>query len=312
MTTGSAPGKAILMGEHAVVYGRLALAIPVPQVQAMADLALLTDGESGEMLVEAPQIERLHWLSDMSDGDPLALAIRLGLRELGLDSFPGTRLVIRSTIPIAAGLGSGAAVSVAILRGLCAFFRGEISPARQSEIAFEVDKIHHGTPSGIDNTVIAFGEPIAFRKGQPPARLRLGAPITLIIADSGISSPTAHAVGQVREMWESDRTALEMEFDNIGMIVSAARQSLERGEIDPLGTLMDLNQSALESLGLSHPAVDRLVEAARGAGARGAKLSGAGLGGNVLALVDPEMVDDVAKAMLRAGAVTCLRTEVPA
>ena len=312
MITGSAPGKMILMGEHAVVYGRLALAFPVPQVAAMVDLGLLADGETGEMLVEAPQIERIHWLSDMPDGDPLALAVRLGLREIGLESFPGTRLVIRSTIPIAGGLGSGAAVSVAILRALCAFFGGEISPARQSEIAFEVDKIHHGTPSGIDNTVIAYEEPIAYRKGEPPVRLRVGAPLTLLVADTGIPSPTATAVGQVRRMWQADPASLEAEFDNIGMIVSAARQTIERGEIDPLGTLIDLNQNALEGLGVSNAAIDRLVEAARNAGARGAKLSGAGLGGNVLALVDPEMAEEVARAILRAGAVACLRTEVPA
>ena len=161
----SAPGKIILLGEHAVVYGRPAIAIPVTQVKARAVVLARPAAARGEIIIHAPDIGLRSAMKDLPENDPLAAAVRVTQETLALSYLPAFELTITSTIPIAAGLGSGAAISVAIIRAVAEFLGRPLTEEQLSNAAYQIEKIHHGAPSGIDNTVIAYQKPIYFIKG---------------------------------------------------------------------------------------------------------------------------------------------------
>jgi mevalonate kinase len=309
--TVSVPGKIILFGEHAVVYGRPAIAVPVFQVQARALVKAEPHGQAGCIRVQAPDIHLDAWLADLPEEDPLRSAVRGTLEQLKISRPPACTLQISSTIPVASGLGSGAAVSIAIIRALSTFLGQPLDDERVCSLAFEVEKIHHGTPSGIDNTVIAYAMPIYFVRGQPIERFHIGRPLTLVIGDTGIPSPTARAVGDLRAAWLDNPSLYEAMFEAAGEIAIAARQEMQEPTGDKtLGSLMNENHSVLAAMGVSSPRLDSLVLAARRAGALGAKLSGSGRGGNMIALVSEESVAPIATALMEAGAVWTMVTKV--
>lgn len=308
MTTASAPGKIILFGEHAVVYGRPALAVPVKQVQATATVS---EDARGGVWVEAPNIGLSAPLADLAPDQPLAAVIRSVFSALGVSRPPACTVYIQSTIPVASGLGSGAAVSVAVIRALSAFLGRPLPDEQVNALTFEAEKLHHGTPSGIDNTVVTYGRPVYFTKGRPIKTFRVGAPFMLAIGDTGVTAPTKESVGAVRDLWQAEPARWEKTFDQIGEIVWEARQAIERGDLDELGRRMDANHALLQSLTVSSPDLDRLVEAARGAGALGAKMSGGGRGGNMIALVAPPQAENVARALQAAGATRVILTTIP-
>jgi len=310
MTTASAPGKIILFGEHAVVYGRPAIAVPVREVIATAEVTDITYTAPGEIHIEAPDIKLDMWLHELIQDHPLARIIHLTLDEIDPKTFPPLRLRITSTIPISSGLGSGTAVSIAVVRALSTHLGQPLPLLRQSALAFEVEKIHHGTPSGIDNTVVIYDQPIYFVQGDEPEILHSKTPFTLVIGDTGRTSPTAVAVSQVRLAWQENTPKYEATFEAIGQIASQARRCIMEDRVQELGPLMNQNQTLLEDIGVSSPELGVLIDAALASGASGAKLSGAGLGGNMIAMVDPDDADQVEIALREAGAVRTLRTEV--
>ncbi len=305
-----APGKAILVGEHAVVYGRPAIAVPLTQVQAQAAVFAEIRGQPGEVWIEAPGINLSTRLSQLPDTNSFARLFKAVANELKIQRFPSLRLKITSTIPIAAGLGSGAAVSVAAIRALAAFVGKPLPDERVSALAYEQEKIFHGTPSGIDNTVVTYAQPIFFMREHPFQLINPGAPFTLVIGDTGVRSPTAAAVAGVRASRQTEPEKFDALFDRIGGIARQAKVCIETGQIKELGSLLDQDQAVLQEIGVSNPELDRLVAAAREAGAWGAKLSGAGLGGNMIALTDPAQAEEIAAHLRDAGAVRTWITEI--
>ncbi len=305
---GMAPGKVILFGEHAVVYGQPAIAVPVRQVWATTSIEPAPP-QSGLTLI-ATDLERVIPLSDAPEDDPLAAIVRLSLAHLNV-APPDAIVTIRSTIPIASGLGSGTAVSTAIVRALAKYLERELSPATVSQLVYEVEKLHHGTPSGIDNTVVAYGMPVFFIKGEKIETFGVGAPLHLLIADTGVASSTRVAVGDVRRGWERDRLQYERLFLRVGEVVREARVLIEAGGCaGRLGELMNINHALLCEMGVSSTELDRLVTSARTAGALGAKLSGAGRGGNAIVLATPGDEARVAEALRQGGAVRVIKTVV--
>ncbi len=305
----SACGKVILLGEHAVVYGRPALAVPVCGLRAWVRAEPLPEG-SGCWIAALDLPETIR-LSTAPPDHPLAMAVRLALAHLGLPE-PDLRLTLRSDLPIAGGLGSGASVSAALVRAIFRWAGRPADPEVVSALVYEVEKHHHGTPSGIDNTVIAYERPIRFVRGQPPVLLSIARPFTLVIADSGIPSPTRETVAAVRMGWEREPERYERLFDAIAALVREAEACLAAGRIEDLGPLLDANHQLLQELGVSSHHLDHLVRIAREAGALGAKLTGGGRGGNLIALVRPEQATSVAHALQAAGARAIYRTEIPA
>jgi mevalonate kinase len=306
----TAPGKVILFGEHAVVYGRPAIAAPVNQVKARAVISADPRGAPGKVHIQAPDVNLDAELDELPDDHPLAKAISGVLAELGTQRPPACKLHITSNIPVASGMGSGAAVSVAIIRALSAFLGQPFADERVSALAYEVEKIHHGTPSGIDNTVVTYAMPVFFVRGQGMQTLNTLEPFEVVIGDTGIASPTAITVGDVRRAWQVEPEHYEALFDAIGKIATQARQAIESGAPDALGPLMDENHAYLQEMGVSSPELDRMVDAARSYGALGAKLSGGGRGGNMIALVEPDTAEGVAQALLEHGARRTITTKV--
>ena len=306
--TATAPGKVILFGEHAVVYGRPAIAAPVSQVRARAVVSADPLAPSGQVHVLASDIGLDAILDELPANHPLKEALYLTLEELGLGRSPACTIRLTSTIPLAAGLGSGAAVSVAVIRAFTAFLGRHLDDGRISALAFEVEKLYHGTPSGVDNTVVTYGQPVYFQRDQPIEIFHVPNAFQIVIGDTGVGSPTAIAVGDVRKGWQADGPRYENLFDTIGEIVQQARQAIETGQTGRLGPLMDQNQVLLEEIGVSSPELERLIDAARAAGALGAKLSGGGRGGNMIALIEAGQAETVARALSASGATRTIET----
>jgi mevalonate kinase len=212
-------------------------------------------------------------------------------------------------------MGSGAAVSTAIVRVLSEFLGQPLSTADVSGLVYEVEKLHHGTPSGIDNTVVSYAQPVYFVKNEPTPiirRMQVAQPFTLVIGDTGIVSPTRQAVGDLRQRWQADPQRYEGYFDEMAVIADQARMAIEAGTLGmpALGKLMNENQELLETLEVSSAELAQLIAVARQAGALGAKLSGAGMGGNMIALTPPHIASIVAQALSEAGATGVIVTEV--
>jgi mevalonate kinase len=308
--TASAPGKVILFGEHAVVYGQPAIAVPVKQVRASATVTPNITGSPGEVRIMAPDIGFDSFWQHLPPDDPIGAAIEGVKSVLEVERLPACTLKVTASIPIASGLGSGAAVSVAIIRALAGFLGNPLPDETVSALTYEVEKLHHGNPSGIDNSVVTHAQPVYFTRGEPIEIFSVTRPFTIVIGDTGIPAPTAESVGDVRTAWQGDPQTYEHLFAAIGSLVKSARQAIEKGHPEWLGPLMDENHELLSEIGVSSPELDRLVWAAKDAGALGAKLSGGGRGGNMIALVENAQSKTVAQALKDAGAVLVITTEV--
>lgn len=343
MTFASAPGKLILCGEHAVVYGRPAIALPLAGVRARAEVVNAPRGTG--VLFDAPDIGRA-WLLASAPDNPLSELVAGLLARLAPGREPDLRITVASDVPIASGMGSGAAIATAIVRALAAFFGAALTADEVSALVYGSERRFHGTPSGIDNTVVAFeravwyqrttddgrsttdqedeGSRSAERVGDEPRSLAGGrpssviepvaiaAPFTLLVGDTGVRSATRLPVGDVRRRREADPARYDALFDNVAAVVVGVRAALAQGDIAALGGLLDRNHELLREIGVSSPALEQLVGAAREAGARGAKLSGAGWGGVMIALVDDAGRAAVRAALEDAGAARVLETVVPA
>ncbi|MBI3173287.1 MAG: mevalonate kinase [Chloroflexi bacterium] len=307
MTVASAPGKIILFGEHAVVHGRPAIAVPVTQVHA--DVEVVESSRPG-IWIHAPNVDLDVELNALPSDHPLAAVIHNLLFSLGISPFPPLDITINSTIPVASGLGSGAAVSVALVRALSSALGHPLTDEQVNAFAYEIERLHHGTPSGIDNTVITYAKPVYFIKGHPIETLKVSRPFTLVIGDTGIPAPTKQSVGDVRRLWTKNNLRMEQVFDEVAQISLMARRIIESGQPEMLGDLMNQNHAFLQEMTVSSPELDALVRAARKAGALGAKMSGGGRGGNMIALVTPETAEPVSMSLLASGARRAIITQV--
>ncbi len=296
----SAPAKVILLGEHAVVYGLPAIALPLSHVRAYADYQI----SESPLKVWAdtrpdPLVQWTHITSCASN--PLAAMIRLTAEHCAVSDLKGD-IVIRSDIPVASGLGSGAAVSAALGRAVAAIAGQRISDCDLNALVYEVEKLHHGTPSGIDNTVVVYEKPVYFVKGKPIQSLDVSSPIHLVVADTGVAASTRDAVAHVRAQLEAQPPPTQDLLDGIGALVRQAHPLLKSGPIERIGSLMTRNHELLQTLGVSSRALDDLVAASIAAGAYGAKLSGGGRGGNIIALTNERRRPSVEAELIRAGA----------
>jgi hydroxymethylglutaryl-CoA reductase len=293
---GEAAGKVILFGEHAAVYGRHVLALPLAssvtaflrEREGATTVTLIEPGIAGTTacpLVPAA----LHELVD------------LVTRQLGLE---GRHFEIRlhSRIPRAAGLGSSAAVAVALLRAFSKVFDLRLSNEDVNSLAFECEKLAHGNPSGIDNTVATYGQAILYRRDEARAAqpLALSRFPPLVIAASGVRSTTREQVAAVQERRAAMTERYDAIFDEIGRMSVAGAAALTRDDYADLGLLMNLCHGLLNAIGVSTPELERMVCIARNNGALGAKLTGAGGGGSIVAIC-PDTQDRVERALIAAG-----------
>ena len=305
-----APSKAILLGEHAVVYGQPALAVPISSIRAHAEIASVNPGIRVHALDMARTVEL-----DSPPRDPgdLALytAVHVALQALGIDPASAAMdIAIHSDIPIASGMGSGAAIATAIIRAIYAWHGQAIEADAVSAMVYESETVLHGKPSGIDNTVIAHEKPILFSRSEGLRPITIALPLSLLVAYTGIPSRTRDAVLDVQHAWQNRRKEYDAYFEAIGTLVLEALTCLRRGDRVTLGQLMLENHHLLQKLDVSCPTLDALVQAAMNAGALGAKMSGGGRGGIMIVLAWPDDVAGISQALAQAGAQQVFRTTV--
>ncbi len=311
----TAVAKLIIAGEHAVVYHRPALAVPLPDIVAHVTMTPLPAGSGCR--VRSPDMP--HTAHFGIDNDPLLALIADVLADWHV-GIPDAELHIQSHIPIAGGMGSGAAVATAMVRALAQWFQRTPHTSEINALVFRSEQRLHGTPSGIDNTVIAYNRPISFCRQlpasdgtpRPPriATLTIAHPITLVVADTGDRSPTHLAVAGVRERRTHATADYDALFDAIAAVTQLSSMALAMGDSELLGAACRQNHTLLQQIGVSSPRLDALVSAAEKAGAYGAKLSGAGVGGVMFAVVAPQQVAVVQAALQRAGASQTFVTSV--
>lgn len=306
--TETAPGKIILLGEHSVVYGRPAIAVPVEQVKARSSVIPNPRAEPGSIRIYAPDINLDCDLKELPDEHPLRFIVSLVLKTAGVSRIPACTIRVSSDIPLASGMGSGAAVTVSLIRAISGFIGHLFTDDTVNQLTFEVEKLFHGTPSGIDNTVITYSMPIYFQVGQPIELLEIQERVPILIGDTGVHSPTSIAVGDLRRAWQTDSLTYERIFDEVGNLVKLAKSHLESGDLHQLGHLMSENHAFLQHMGVSSKELDQLVRCALEAGALGAKLSGGGRGGNMIALVEEGTINTVADKLRSGGASNVIIT----
>jgi mevalonate kinase len=290
--TYTAHGKVILLGEHAVVYGHPALA------GALAD-GVTVETTPGRGLLRVPA-----WGLELDAADPLKDGVSLGraylaLRgKLGLGASSPVDLVVRFAVPTGSGLGSSAAWAVAVARALVAVH--DLSESLVTEAAMASETVLHGKPSGLDHTVAHQGGFGVFVRGRGLESVRAAQPVPLIVGHTGRERDTKGRVARVAELHQSDTATVNGRFAEIARLVELGRNAVEMGNLPTLGEAMRLNQVELSALEVSCPEIERMCRLAEDAGAAGAKLTGGGGGGCVIALA-PGREREVQAAWERAG-----------
>jgi mevalonate kinase len=304
----SAPAKVILFGEHFVVYGEPAIVIAIDK-RAYAKTEIRNDKrlylrsvnlnlagyfESGVFKIEQGNLKEAKLKFE-----PLKQAVEKILEKYGENV--GLDIEINSTVPVAAGLGSSAAVVSAVTASVGALLNVKVSKEDVFRITYEAEKIVHGTPSGIDPAISTFGGTLFFQMdtGFKPLDVRMDIP--LIIGDTGVERSTRVQVEKVRDMHEKYPRVVEPIMLAAREIVLKAMEALKENSLETLGDLMNINHALLYGLGVSDESLEWLINAARKAGALGAKLTGAGGGGCMIALTKNEGVSEVLEAIQRAG-----------
>ncbi|MBS2014228.1 MAG: mevalonate kinase [Deltaproteobacteria bacterium] len=286
MIRGTASGKVILFGEHAVVHGVPALAVGIDR-GATAAATPVTEGPSTLTVREWNVTVR----DDGVDTAPLARSLRdlievtrAEQRAAGEPPVGSMHVEAAAELPPGGGLGCSAAIGVAVARALDPSASADVIAARV--MAWE--RVFHGNPSGVDAAVSARGGCVQFQRGAavPIERVRLTTPLQLCIGHTGIASSTKTMVDGVASLLERKPETTRKTFDAIHTVVKNARLAIEAGDTRAIGQLLDLNQMLLSGLFVSTPEIEQLCATARTAGALGAKLTGAGGGGCVVALVD--------------------------
>lgn len=304
MVKATAPAKIILFGEHAVVYGLPAIAIPVHSLQATAEIKPMQD----DFCLEAINTHENLTIED--ETHPLIKLVKAGF-DLFNVGIPNIKIIIRSDIPIASGLGSGAATSASIVKSIYKFLGVSYDYTKINSVVYDSEKQYHGTPSGIDNTVIVYEKPIYFIKGEKTQTLALqNASFNFLIGDTGQPASTKLAVSAVKSLYEENRETVKQIFNKIGETTDAAQAAILNNQPEILGTLMNENHMLLQKLTVSSPQLDKLVQIAQDAGAYGAKLSGGGRGGNMIALIPESKIENIKTALLKAGAANVYQTKL--
>ena len=293
---GRATGKVILLGEHSVVFGQEAIAFPI-------DLIANTWIHEHK---EGINIQLPSWKEPLevneNTSNPILKTTHSLIESLGL----GTKsflIKVDSEIPEGMGLGSSAATAVSVLRALNTYFELGLSDTEINQHALLIEKTAHGTPSGIDNTMATYGFPMKYKRRdlEPDfQKLSIKTEIPLVIGLTEHKSKTIDAVRKVRLLYESNPKLYEDIFNQIGKLVTAGICAIKEGNLSELGQLMNINHGYLNSLQLSTPDIENLVNIARENGALGAKMTGGGGGGSVIALC-PQNEQQVVESITQEG-----------
>jgi mevalonate kinase len=306
--TASAPAKIILFGEHFVIYGEPAIVLAIDK-RAYAKTEVRQDKRLSIRSVNlnlSGYYENENFKVEYGDAreaklkfEPIRRAVEKILEKHG--EKVGLDIEINSTVPVAAGLGSSAAVVAAVTAAVSALLNIKMSKEEVFRITYDAEQVVHGTPSGIDPAISTFGGTLLFQMdtGFKPLDVKIDAP--LVIGDTGVTRSTRVQVERVRELREKYPQVIEPIMLSAREIVLRALEALSEGDLETVGELMNINHALLCSVGVSDESLEWLINAARKAGALGAKLTGAGGGGCMIALAKNERLNQIMEAIQRVG-----------
>lgn len=298
MTQASAPGKIVLFGEHSVVYGQPAIAAPVFGVKSTTTIKKADEFS----------IQLMNQVKKEKAMKAIKLTVENTLQTLN-QTDANFKLNIDSQVPIASGMGSGAAVGVSVIRAMSKYFQKDLSNQQISEIDYKTEQFLHTHPSGIDNTVIAHEQAILFQKGKMQP-ITIGKPMLIMIANTGIRSSTKAALEHVHNQWEKDPEKYETYFEKAGRIAREGKKAIEKGQLERIGQLMTEFQEFYRQIDMSHPENEKLVQAALDKGALGSKISGKGRGGCVIALTEEENRETIRNAWKKLEPEVIIETTI--
>ena len=291
ISQGKSNAKIILMGEHSVVYGKAAIALPFFAANVSASVEKINEGIEivsdyfkGE-LEQAPEIL-----------EGIRQLIYAVLEKLRIEP-QGLRIKLDSIIPAQRGFGSSAAVSVAITRALFNYASESLSSEILKEFVSNAEKIHHNNPSGLDADTISSNQAIYYIKDYESKKFEIDMNLDLIVADTGIPGSTKAAVQIVYQQKDRDNLISEL-----GMLSNEALKNIKNKDGSTLGTNMTAAHRVLKELGVSTLELDHFVDVAIRMGALGAKLSGGGLGGCMIALSEKNKTKTISEALKNQGA----------
>jgi mevalonate kinase len=301
----TAPGKMILFGEHSVVYNGSSVVLAVDRRARVVadkrdDKRIYVDAEdlgfSGyfEEEIYYPVTGKAWRGRNLT---ALNIAARKTMGHLGVES--GLNLMVRSMIPIAVGLGSSAAVCVATVAAISELFDGGLAREKISELSLEGEKVIHGTPSGVDNNIATFGGVMKYKRGAGFERFKLEEVPHFVIGNTRRKRSTRMMVEGVRELMDRNPSVIHAIINAINIVSEDGFNALVESDHQRIGELMNINHGLLSALGVSTSELDALVYAARREGALGAKLTGAGGGGCMIALAEEDCLGNVEKAIRR-------------
>lgn len=297
--TGIAHGKIILMGEHAVVYNEPAIALPLKNLLLKAQII-----PHSHLYIECDFYTGL--ISSMPElFKSLKTLIYTILTEINREDAT-FKLKLTSDIPIERGMGSSAAVAVATTKAIYNYFNLNLTKEKLLSLVNIAETIAHGKPSGIDALLTSSNEAYYFIKNQKPLPISMNLDATLIVADTGITGQTKLAVQNVKNLVKK-RPETNLIIKKIGKLTNQAHLAMQNNDLNLLGNVMTKAHQALISLQISNKNLDRLVNLSLINGAYGAKLTGGGLGGCMIALVDTQEAQKIAEILKENGAKkTCL------
>jgi mevalonate kinase len=304
--TASAPGKVILFGEHFVVYGKPSIVMAIDRRVYVT----VEEYRGKEVFIESDLGYAGLFTNDAYkpligglDGEhilkPIYIAATETLKYLSINS--GLKISISSEIPIASGLGSSASTFIATATAAAYLFGYSLNYGELFNLSLIAEEYVHGTPSGVDQTIAIHGGLIKYSRSSGLEKIKSSANLPLIIGNTGILRSTGEMVAKVRRFAEKNPNIMETLLHNIERIVDEAKILLMKGDMEGLGFLMDRNQELLRIIDVSNKKLEELILAAKRAGALGAKLTGAGGGGCMIALVTDKVRNNVAKAIEDAG-----------
>lgn len=274
----SAIGKIILMGEHAVVYGEPAIAIPF----ASAKIRVFIQEIDGPIMIKS-HLYKGPFDQAFENLYPVFALVNKILKKFNKDPF-GFSIEIKSTIPVERGMGSSAALAAATVKVLYKYFKVDLTPNTLNHLVNFSENIVHGNASGIDSAIVINEKPLYFIKNQPLKHFNYKLDGYLIVSDTGEKGNTKLAVSKVKEyINQQPETGITL-IKDLGKLTVKAKKVILKNNPEKLGILMNQAQIILEKLGVSNNKIEKLVQVSLDHRALGAKLTGGGLGGCVITL----------------------------